>query len=105
MPTSEELQQERIKNMIEEFEKVFGLVKKKGTTAPDVKVLPSDPLSMKRFGDRRTKQYLTVSTVMNIVTSVKGAIKEEVSKEVMNKYDKLIKEEIELKLKKVDGKV
>lgn len=104
MPTSEELQQERIKNMIEEFEKVFGLVKKKGTTAPDMK-LPSDTLSMKRFGDRRTKQYLTVSSITNIVTYVKGAIKEEVSKEVMSKYDKLIKEEIELKLKKVDRKV
>lgn len=104
MPTSEELQQERIKNMIEEFEKVFGVIKKKGSTAPDTK-LPSGPLSMKRFGDRRTKQYLTVSNVMNIVTNVKGAIKEEVSKEVMRKYDKLIKEEIELKLKKVDRKV
>ena len=41
MPNNEE-SQERIRNMLAEFEKAFGIVQKKGSTAPDK--LPSDPL-------------------------------------------------------------
>ena len=99
MPTNEELQQERIRLMIDEFEKAFGLVKKKGTTAPDK--LPGNSLSMQNFGDRRIRSWGSQQAYKSILTSVQTKVKEDVEKQVYKKYEDIIREEIKAKLNKV----
>lgn len=102
MPTHEELQQERIKLMIEEFEKAFGLVKQKGTTAPNK--LPGNSLSMQNFGDRRIKLWGSVQAYKSIITGVQTRVREDVEAQVYKKYEDIIKHEIQTKLNKVFNK-
>jgi hypothetical protein len=102
MPTNEELQQERIRLMIDEFERAFGLVKKKGTTAPDK--LPGNSLSMQNFGDRRIRPWSSQQAYKSIISSVQTKVKDEVEAQIYKKYEEIIKQELKTKLDKVFNK-